>query len=146
VPELGEKLRPPIEAALEPGEELRGICIATQASLFKGRLVGIGVTDGRLIVQPLTRRFEPDGDAISLSPGRIVDASADGAGRGWPDIGAALMDRAAVTLKLRTADGVKLKLAMMRGTGPLGGLGGGETQRHGVDAIGQWFARQAGRR
>ena len=106
-------------------------------------MVGIGVTDRRLIVQGLNRKFEPDGDPISLPPERIADASAEGAGGGWPDIGAAIMDKAAVTLKLKTADGEKLKLMMMRGTGPLGGLGGGEDQRSGFEALGAWFAERA---
>jgi hypothetical protein len=44
-------------------------------------------------------------------------------------------------LKLKTADGEKLKLMMMRGTGPLGGLGGGEEQQLGVEALGAWFER-----
>ena len=53
------------------------------------------------------------------------------------------MDRVSVTLKLRTSDGEKLKLMMMRGDGPLGGLGGGETQREGVRALGAWFGSHA---
>jgi len=32
---------------------------------------------------------------------------------------------------------------MMKGDGPLGGLGGGEAQRQGVQALGEWFARHA---
>ena len=35
--ELGDKLHGAVEPALEPGEELRGVCIATQPSMFKGR-------------------------------------------------------------------------------------------------------------
>ena len=112
--------------------------------MFKGRQVAIGVTDARLIVQGMTRRFEPDGEPISLPPERIADASAEGAGGGWAQVSAAIMDQAAVTLKLRTADGEKLKLMMMRGTGPLGGLGGGEEQRLGVEALGAWFRERAG--
>jgi hypothetical protein len=54
------------------------------------------------------------------------------------------MDRASVALKLRTSDGEELKLLMMRGEGSaLGPLGGGETQRQGVQALGEWFARHA---
>ena len=49
------------------------------------------------------------------------------------------MDGAAVTLKIRTTDGDKLKLMMMRGTGVLGKLGGGETQRRGLEALAAWF-------
>lgn len=142
--ELGDKLRGAVEPALEPGEELRGVCVASQVSMFKGRQVAIGVTDRRLVVQGMTRKFGPDGDPISLPPERLADASAEGAGGGWADIGASIMDKAAVTLKLKTTDGEKLKLTMMRGTGPLGGLGGGEDQAQGVDALGQWFAAHAG--
>lgn len=138
--DLDSKLRPVVEALLEPGEGLRGVCVATQASLFKGRQVALAVTDRRLLVQGMTRKFEPDGEAISLPPERIAKADAEGAGGGWMQVGAAIMDGAAVTLKLRTTDGEKLKLMLMRGTGPLGGLGGGETQRQGLEALGAWFA------
>ena len=50
------------------------------------------------------------------------------------------MSKAAVTLKLKTTDGEKLKLMMMRGRGRSGGLGGGEDQRTGFEALGAWFA------
>ena len=47
-----------------------------------------------------------------------------------------------MTLKPKTTDGEKLKLMMIRGgEGLLGGLGGGETQRQGVEALADWFAR-----
>lgn len=141
--DLGDKLRPVAESLLAPGEELRGCCVATQSSLFKGRMVAIAVTDDRLLVQGITRKFEPDGEPLSLTPERIADASAEGGGGGWPEIGAAIMDKASVALKIRTTDGEKLKLMMMRGEGPLGGLGGGEVQRQGVQAIGEWFSRHA---
>ena len=142
--DLGPKLRPVAESLLGPGEELRGCCVATQSSLFKGRMVAIVVTDSRLIVQRMNRKFEPDGEPLSLPPQRIADAEAEGGGGGWPSIGAAIMDKASVALKLRTEDGQKLKLLMMRGEGPLGGLGGGEIQRQGIEALGEWFARHAG--
>jgi hypothetical protein len=141
VGELGDKLRGAIEPSLEAGEELRGVCVSTQVGLFKGRMVGVGVTPGRLILQGMTRKFEADGPPILLTPERIADARAEGAGGGWADIGSAIMDKAAVTLKLKTTDGEKLKLTMMRGTGALGGPGGGEDQRQGVEALGAWFAR-----
>ncbi len=112
--------------------------------MFKGRAVAIGVTDRRLLVQGLTRRLEPDGEPVSLPPERLAAVDAEGAGGGWPDVGAAIMDRSAVTLRLRSTDGERLKLTMMRGTGPLGGLGGGEDQRSGLEALGGWFAEHGG--
>ena len=52
------------------------------------------------------------------------------------------MDSAAAELKIKTTGGEKLKLMMMRGEGPgpLAGLGGGEDQRLGMEAISGWFA------
>jgi hypothetical protein len=138
--DLGSKLQPVIERLLEPGEEIRGVCVATQASMFKGRQVALGVTDRRLIVQGMNRKFEPDGEAILLPPERIAAAAADGAGGGWMTVSAAVMDGAAVTLKLKTTDGEKLKLMLMRGSGPFDGLGGGESQREGVEALAAWLS------
>jgi hypothetical protein len=139
--DLDAKLRAALAPPLEPGEELRGVCVATQQSMFKGRQVALGVSDRRLLVQGMNRKFEPDGEPVSLPPERIADASVDGAGGGWMEVGAAILDQAAITLKLRTGDGEKLKLTMMRGgSGPLGGLGGGEAQRQGLEALGAWFS------
>lgn len=141
---LESKLRPVLEGLVDPGEDLRGVCVATQSGLFKGRMVGIGVTDGRVIVQGLTRKFQPDGPATLLTPERIASVSAEGLSGGWTNLSAAIVDRAGVTLKLRTTEGEKLKLMMMSGEGPLlGPLGGGEAQRQGLQALGDWFARQA---
>lgn len=122
---------------------MRGACVGTQVGLFKGRQVAIGATDDRLIVQGADRKWQPAGEPISLPPERIASADAEGAGGGWVEVGAAIMDKAAVTLKLETTDGEKLKLTMMLGTGPLGGLGGGEDQRAGIEALGAWFAQHA---
>jgi hypothetical protein len=141
--DLDATLRPVAEALLTQGEELRGVCVATQVGMFKGRQVLLGVTDRRLLVQGMNRKFEPVGEAISMPPERIADASAEGAGGGWISVGLAIMDGAAVTLKIRTTDGDKLKLTMMRGTGLFGNLGGGETQRQGVEAVAAWFAEHA---
>ncbi|WP_137144288.1 hypothetical protein [Mycolicibacterium sp. CR10] len=139
--DLEAKLRPIAEALVTPGEQLWGICVATQVGMFRGRQVLLAVTGGRLLVQDLNRKFEPIGDAISLPPERIAHASVGGAGGGWPNVAMAIMDGAAVKLKIRTTDGDTLKLTMMRGTGMFGTLGGGETQRHGVEALAAWFGQ-----
>ena len=91
----------------------------------------------------MNRKFGSDGPPLSLPPEGLAAAKAEGAGGGWPEIGAAIMDGVAVTLKLHTTDGEKLKLTMMRGSGPLAGLGGGEDQRQGVEALAGWFAARA---
>ncbi|MGH2798032.1 MAG: hypothetical protein ACRDLO_12000 [Solirubrobacterales bacterium] len=116
--DLDEKLDEVLAPLLRSGEQLSGACVATQQSMFKGRLVVIGVTDARLILQGMNRKWEPDGEPISLPPERIASADAAGAGGGWAEVGAAIMDSAALTLKLKTTDGEKLM--MMRGTGRSG--------------------------
>ena len=53
-------------------------------------MVAIVVTEKRLVVQGMTRRFEPDGEPLSLPLERIAEAKAESGG-GWPEIGAAIM-------------------------------------------------------
>jgi hypothetical protein len=146
--EFDSRARPHVEALLETDEDLRGLVAANQHSMFKGRLVALAVTDRRLLVVPLDRKIEPKGAPISIAPEQIADAKAGGAGGGWAEAGAAIMDKAAAELRLRTIDGQKLKLLMMRGTGPgpLGDLGGGEPQQQGIEALATWFSGLTERR
>jgi hypothetical protein len=139
---LDSKYRPHLEGLLAAGEELRGLCVASQQKgMFKGGSVALGVTDQRLIVQPLSRRGEPDGDTLSIRPEEVESAKAGPAGGGWFNVDAAIMDHAAVRLQIKTTSGEKLKLMLMRGEGKmLGKLGGGEPQRLGLEALASWFA------
>ncbi|HEY5977457.1 MAG TPA: hypothetical protein VIT85_06325 [Solirubrobacterales bacterium] len=138
--DLGEKLEPVASGLLEPGEALRGCCLATRQSAFRGWMVAIAVTDRRLALQRLTRKFEPDGEPLSLPPERIASAKAEGGAGDWMQLETMLVDELAVTLKIETTDGEKLKLRMMRAEGPFQGLGGGQAQADGVRVLGEWFA------
>ena len=142
MPDFDSKHRPHLEGLLDTGEELTGIIAASrQQGPFRGGAVAIGVTDRRLLVQPLSRRGEPEGEPITIPPERIADAKAGGAGGGWGTLEAAIADQTAVRLKLKLTDGEKLSLMMMRGEGRvLGALGGGEGQRRGLEELGRWFA------
>jgi hypothetical protein len=139
--DLDSKYRPHLEAQLEAGEDLRGVCVASQQkSMFKGGAVAIGVTHRRLLVQPLDRRGDPDGPAQSISPDEVASAKAGGAGGGWWSVTTGILDHAAVRLEIKKTDGGKLKVMLMRGEGKLlGKLGGGEPQRQGVEALAEWF-------
>jgi hypothetical protein len=139
--DLDSKYRPHLASQLEGGEELRGLCIASQQKgMFKGGAVVLAITDRRLLVQPLSRRGDPDGELLSVSPDQIESAKAGPAGGGWINVDTAILDHAAVRLQIRTTGGEKLKLMLMRGQGKiLGGLGGGESQRQGLEALAGWF-------
>ena len=139
--DLDSKYRPVFSDQLEGGEELRGLCVASQQKgMFKGSSAVIGTTDRRLLFQPLDRRGNPDGPIHSILPEQIASAKAGPAGGGWINVNTAILDHAAVRLQIQTTDGEKLKLMLMRGEGKLlGGLGGGEVQRQGLDALAEWF-------
>ncbi len=109
---------------------------------FSGGLFALGVTDRRLLLMPLGRKLEPKGETRSITSADLVSADLDGAGGGWWTAPAAILSAAASGLTLRTADGAKTRLMMMKGTGLLGGLGGGEAQREGVEALAGWMGRR----
>jgi hypothetical protein len=131
--------RPHLETLLEDGEELRGVCAASQQQgMFRGRSVAIAVTDRRLLIQPLDRRGKPSGEALSITSEQVVSARA---GDTVATLNAAIVSSGAAALTLRTTSGDKVKLMMMRGTGVFGGLSGGEPQRRGAEALGEWLGR-----
>jgi hypothetical protein len=135
-----------LRARLDPDEELRGTVVASRQKTFSGGAVVIGVTDRRLLIQPLDMRGQPKGDSLALTAQDIASASAGGAGDDLWNVYASFMSEAAVTLKLRTTGGEKFKLMLMRGgSGMLGRLGGGDAQEAGVKALGEWFGRAAHR-
>jgi hypothetical protein len=139
---LEGKLRPPLERLLEPGEQLVGMCVAVQQTAFRGNQVALGITERRVLVQPLDRRYEPKGDAVTIGPGELAEARADGMGDEWWNAEISLVAGVALTLRLRTTDGTKLKLNMMRGgDGFVGRMGGGEVQEQGTAALAAWFER-----
>jgi hypothetical protein len=111
-----------------------------QKSLFKGGSAAIGVTDRRLLIQSLDRRGNPVGEPLAITPEEVASAKAGPAGGEWFNVEAAILDHAAVRLQIKTTDGEKLKLMLMRGEGKIfGGLGGGEAQRRGLQALAEWF-------
>jgi hypothetical protein len=127
VPDLDSKYRRALESQLESGEELRGICVASQQKgMFKGGALAIGTTDRRLLLQQLNRRGDPDGPVRSITPGQIAGVKAGGAGGGWLSPGNIVLDLAATRLEIRTSDGEKLKLMLMRG---------------GATPLAEWFSR-----
>jgi hypothetical protein len=134
------QVRPRVEQLLAPGERLEGVCAATQQSTFRGSMVApLAVTDRRLLVQPLDRHAQPKGDAVSIPPDELATFDAVGLGGEWYDTEPSLLESSALTVRVKTANGPKLKLHMMRGgDGLLGRLGGGDAQQAGIAALAAW--------
>lgn len=147
--DLESELRPLAESLVAEhaaGGELLGACVATQQKTFSGWMVAIAVTPERLILQRVAKGlpFAAEGQPTVLTATEIATAKASGAGGEWWNATAPIMDMAAVRLELKTTGGERIKLMLMRGEGAvLGKLGGGEIQRSGVQALGEWFARNA---
>jgi hypothetical protein len=127
--------RPHLEAALDPGEDLRGVIAANRAKTFSGALYAIGVTDRRLLLQPLDRKIQPKGALDAVPPERVASARVSGAGDDWWTATQAILDSVALTLLLETSDGEKYKLMFMR-------IGSGDAQRRGIAALGEWMQQR----
>jgi hypothetical protein len=139
-----ELVLPLLDAQLTDGEELRGWCLATEQSTFSGHTTVVGVTNERLLLQAVDRKFRPKDDLLAIRPDQLARASADGAGGGWWTATAGIMDAAALSVKLETTGGAMRALTLMRGGGGMfGKLGGGDTQQQGIDALAEWL-RAAG--
>ena len=141
MPDIGERIAPVIEPLLEPGETLEGMCVGTRSGFMSGKFVVIAATDRRLIVCEADRKQRPKGEPVSIVAGEVASSSVGGAGGLGVELDDLIIDKAALTLKIKTTGGEKLKLMVAKGGGPLGGLAGGPTQENGVRAVAEWLAR-----
>jgi hypothetical protein len=131
---------PLLQSELADGERLVRWCLATEQSTFSGHTTVVGITDRRVLLQGVDRKFRPEDDALSIRADELAEASADGAGGAWWTTTAAIMDGVALTVKLETTSGAKRTLTMMRGGGGASGrLGGGDAQQQGVAALAEWL-------
>ena len=78
-----EQLGNHMKAQLVPGETLKGVITANQQKTFSANFYAIGTTDQRLILQPVTKKWQPDGEAISVHRGDITSSSVWGKGGGF---------------------------------------------------------------
>jgi hypothetical protein len=141
--QFAERVGPILQGLLDTGETLQGIVAATLRKTFSGGLFAIGVTDRRLILQALDRRLQPKEPAVSLPPEALTKAGVEGEsllGGGGLIETSDIVDALSTTVDLRTTDGRKFKLMMMKGgDGLLGGLAGGPSQTEGVRAFVGWL-------
>ena len=139
---FASKVVPVLEPRLEPGEALRGVAAATYQKTFSGAMWAIGVTDRRLVFQPLDRKFQPTGPLRSASAREhLAGAALDGAGDGWWTVPAAIADLHSLILRITLDDGDSVNVTMTRGGMKL--LGGDE-QRDAIVAMAELLAAAHG--
>lgn len=101
-------LRPVLEPALQPGEQLEGMLMATQRSGLTPKTFALGITKDRLILAPTSAK---DGtEIVSLERADITDSSVKHMGLGLRLLSDANASR--VTIKSRTRGEIKLTLVL----------------------------------
>ena len=73
-------LRAGLDGLLAPDESLQGWCLGTEQTTFSGHTTILGITDQRLVLQAVDRKFRPKDDALSIRPDELTTADAEGAG------------------------------------------------------------------
>ena len=136
---LAAKLEPLAAGLVKPGETVVGTAIATRTGMFSGAQCALVVTDRRLIIQTLDRKFGAKGEPLSLTARDVESFRVSGLGDDWMTA-ISIAANAGMELRLKTTSGEKLKLMMMDGgSGMMGTLGGGEVQAAGVEALVAWL-------
>jgi hypothetical protein len=138
---LAEMLEPLGQSLLPPGEELLGALAATEAKTFGGGVRAVFVTPLRMIVQPVDRKWNAKGEALSIRPDDVEDFRVSGLGDDWITA-ITVVANEGFELRMKLTSGQKLKLMAMSGEGRLlGGLGGGQTQQTGSEALLNWLSK-----
>lgn len=132
-----EKLSAHLDSLLEPGETLLASSAASwQKSMFSQGVVCLATTDRRLIIQTLDRKGNiKDGQVVSLTPDDIESSKVGGAGGAWDDPSAVIMASSTIKLKIKTTSGQKYKFMLLHGGGIMGAMGGGASQKNGVESL-----------
>lgn len=140
--DLALMLEPIGASVLQPGEELRGLCAATEVKTFSGGTRAVVVTDGRVVVQSVDRLWRAKGRPLSIAPADLASVKVSGLADDWMSGAMSLANDAGYTLRLKLLGGQRLKLVLMAATGKmLGPLSGGECQRAGAEALLAWLRR-----
>jgi hypothetical protein len=64
-----------LQSLLVPGEVLRGTIVANQQKTFSATLYLVGTTDRRIIMQPVDRKWQPNGEPFSFGMNDITNTS-----------------------------------------------------------------------
>lgn len=134
--EIEQRLREAIVHAVPPGETIRGVVIGNQQRTFSVSLWALGVTEQHLVLQPLDRKYVPNGTPIALRADEIEVGNIFGDGAGLS------IGKKAQELRF-SARGEKYKF-MTLGGNMLENLFASDGQLDGLDAIVE-FLRSAKR-
>ncbi len=118
-----------------PDDPLVGSFVGAHAKTFSSTLYAVGVTRGLLVLQPLTKRQQPDGAPRWFRPGDITNAAVWGQGGGWREW---LAKNSEFELRFQTSAGDHFKIMAVGGWTMAKAMG--EGYEEGLMAVAQWLA------
>jgi hypothetical protein len=130
-----------MRSLLVPGEVMYGIIVANQQKTFSATLYLVATTDRRIMMQPVDRKWQPNGQLLSFGPNDISNTSV----WGWAHDAASKGEKIATFLTTSgdrikfEAGGEKWKL-MTLGGNLLENLMSTEEQSGGLDAFLRFLA------
>lgn len=133
--DLDARFREFLAPQLLSGEEILGIVAANQSSAFKQKMWMIATTNQRLIMIPVSMKWEPKGDPVSYRPEDITKTQIPGTSESW---GQMLKKMGDDNVRFE-AGGTTYKLNVMS-SGGLDRLFTGEHQAAGSQALYEFLA------
>ncbi len=128
--ETSRRLATLLEPHFAAGERLLGVVYATQPKTFSADLYAVGVTPGRLLLQPIDRNLAAKGAPISIAREQVTESAIWGWGGGLGDFLSSTADQ---QIRFATRD-AKYKL-MVLGGNTLEDALSGPTQKSGLEAL-----------
>jgi len=81
--EAAKLIRAVIEPSVPAGETLRGAVYANKKSSFSAKLYAIGVTDQHILIQPVDRKWKPDGAVVVATAAEVEVGNIFSEGATW---------------------------------------------------------------
>lgn len=81
--EAAAMIRAVIEPSVPAGETLQGAVYANKKSSFSTKLYAIGVTEQHILIQPVDRKWKPDGPVVIATAGEVQVGNIFSEGATW---------------------------------------------------------------
>ena len=139
--EVMGKLRGLLEPSLESGERIEAVAMGMRPRMIRSTMNAVGVTQGRLLLQPASPDWTPTGDVVAYRPEEI---EAFGSHGGENNSRNRLLLEQSTTIELVPAAGRRFRLVMMRGGAAVFGNHGEQAQADEIAAILAWLESRVG--
>jgi len=119
-----------------PEDPLVGAFMGSQSSAFSNKFYAVGVTHHFMVLQPLSRKQQPEGPPTWIRPTDIANAALWGQGGGFREW---IATNSEYQLRFTLHSGDKYKIMAMGGWTMAKAMGDSYIQ--GLEAVADWLAR-----